>query len=215
MIYTILSLCQFCSSCCSLLGLCNFIMDRHVFWLFSHASGTCWTSSVLKMSYLEIASFQNHCWMMRRKRWKPLLELLPFVLLLCKDPVPGIHQSMTWVVWCLACGVLKVDSTCLSSGEFFPLVFSFQSWTLFDATQELHRVSDVVSILPNVSLSSQNHSTLPVAYPVSRSNICPTSTKVRIGAKTVPVILTSCFSSMMLMFRQLFLKNFGKGQRCS
>ena len=101
-------------------------INRHVFWLFSHASGTCWTSSVLKMSYLEIASFQNHCWMMWRKRWKPLLELLPFVLLLCKDPVPGIHQSMTWVVWCLACGVLKVDSTSGSSGEFF---FSFFSWS--------------------------------------------------------------------------------------
>ena len=129
----ILSLCQFRCSFCSLLGLCNFIMNTHVFWLFSHASGTCWTSSVLKMSYLEIASFQNHSWMMWRKRWKPLLELLPFILLLCKDPVPGIHQSMTWVVWCLACGVRKVDSTCWSSGEFIPLVFSFQSWTLFDA----------------------------------------------------------------------------------
>ena len=95
--------------------------------------------------------------------------------------------------------------------------FQLESWTLFNANSRAPAIGFLMwlSILPNVSLSSQNHSTLPVAYLVSRSNVCPTSTKVRIGARIVPVILTLCFSSMMPTFRRQFLKNFGKGQRCS
>ena len=217
------------------LCLCNF--PGHVLWLASLASGICWTIFALKMPYLETASFQNHCWMMWRKRWKPLLELLPFVLLLCKDPVPGIHQLMTWVVWCLACGVPKVDSKSWSSREFSSFVstcsslIQLESWTLFDAGSRVPSgfwcgwqfypmwANPLDALAKKNStqclFSSQNRSTLPVASPISPSIFCRMSTKLRIGARIAPVTLTLCFSSMMLTFRRLCLKNFGKGQRCS